>query len=195
VLGHGLSARIAMCLPHVRGLSRPPLLVCDSTICHSSDPEHTFFSYHRFHSISFTRAQGIPKYKIGFGRERRMGELGRDWLRGVGVTVPVTLVTVLLPCAPLPLASCTCACGQCGLWIRQWLSTPAGKCRPSENPPLCRRKEGGGVAWGPLLSYAVLCALCSLLAPSRLSLMYCCIILCPRCVGLRVSQTLCRRTP
>jgi hypothetical protein len=25
---------------------------------------------HRSHSISFTRAQGIPKYKIGFGREK-----------------------------------------------------------------------------------------------------------------------------
>jgi hypothetical protein len=40
-----------------------------------------FFLTHRSHSISFTRAQGIPTYKIGFGRER-MGELGRDWLRG-----------------------------------------------------------------------------------------------------------------
>ncbi len=27
-----------------------------------------FFLVHRFHSISFTRAQSIPKYKIGFGR-------------------------------------------------------------------------------------------------------------------------------
>ena len=25
-----------------------------------------YFLIHRFHSISFTRAQGIPKYKIGF---------------------------------------------------------------------------------------------------------------------------------
>jgi hypothetical protein len=35
-----------------------------------------FFLIHRFHSISFTRAQGIPKYKIGFGREKdgRVGE-------------------------------------------------------------------------------------------------------------------------
>ena len=34
------------------------------------------FIIHRFHSISFTRAQGIPKYKIGFGREKdgRVGE-------------------------------------------------------------------------------------------------------------------------
>ena len=29
-----------------------------------------FFLIHRSHSISFTRAQGIPKYKIGFGREK-----------------------------------------------------------------------------------------------------------------------------
>ncbi len=29
---------------------------------------HIFFLMHRSHSISFTRAQGIPKYKIGFGR-------------------------------------------------------------------------------------------------------------------------------
>ncbi len=35
-----------------------------------------FFLIHRFHSISFARAQGIPKYKIGFGREKdgRVGE-------------------------------------------------------------------------------------------------------------------------
>jgi hypothetical protein len=35
-----------------------------------------FFLIHRFHSISFTRAQGIPMYKIGFGREKdgRVGE-------------------------------------------------------------------------------------------------------------------------
>ncbi len=29
-----------------------------------------FFLIPRLHSISFTRAQGIPKYKIGFGREK-----------------------------------------------------------------------------------------------------------------------------
>ena len=28
---------------------------------------HFFFLIHRSHSISFTRAQGIPKYKIRFG--------------------------------------------------------------------------------------------------------------------------------
>ncbi len=33
-----------------------------------------FFLIHRSHSISFTRAQGIPKYKIGFGRKKD----GRD---------------------------------------------------------------------------------------------------------------------
>ena len=31
-----------------------------------------FFLIHRSHSISFTRAQGIPKYNIGFGR-------GKGW--------------------------------------------------------------------------------------------------------------------
>jgi hypothetical protein len=39
-------------------------------------PDTSFFLIHGFHSISFTRAQGIPKYKIGFGREKdgRVGE-------------------------------------------------------------------------------------------------------------------------
>ena len=36
-----------------------------------------FFPKHRSHSIRFTRAQGIPKYKIGFGREKD-GRVGRD---------------------------------------------------------------------------------------------------------------------
>jgi hypothetical protein len=40
-----------------------------------------FFLKHRSHSISFTRPQGIPKYKIGFGREKD-GRVGRDSLRG-----------------------------------------------------------------------------------------------------------------
>jgi hypothetical protein len=35
-----------------------------------------FFLIHRSHSISFTRAQGIPKYKIGFGREKDGRVLG-----------------------------------------------------------------------------------------------------------------------
>ncbi len=37
---------------------------------------HLFFSEKSFHSISFTRAQGIPKYKIGCGKEKdgRVGE-------------------------------------------------------------------------------------------------------------------------
>jgi hypothetical protein len=50
-----------------------------------------FFSLiHRCHSISFTRAQGIPKYKIGFGRGERWESWGQIGLRGVGVTVSVT---------------------------------------------------------------------------------------------------------
>ncbi len=38
-----------------------------------------FFLIHRFHSISFTRAQGIPEHKIGFGRGKgweSWGEIG-----------------------------------------------------------------------------------------------------------------------
>ena len=39
-----------------------------------------FFLIHRSHSKSFTRAQGIPKYTIGFGREKdgRVGERFSD---------------------------------------------------------------------------------------------------------------------
>ncbi len=36
------------------------------------DHLYTVFLIRRSHSISFTRAQGIPKYKIGFGR-------GKGW--------------------------------------------------------------------------------------------------------------------
>ena len=119
--------------------------VCDSTTCHSSDPEQT-------------------------------------------------LVTALVPSAPLPLASCTCACGQCGLWIRRWLSTPAGECRPSGNPPLWRRKEGGGVL--VVRSCHVLCFVRYAVSWRPLTSLSCtvCILLCPRCVGLRVSHALCCRT-
>ena len=84
--------------------------VCDSTTCHSSDPEQT-------------------------------------------------LVTALVPSAPLPLASCTCACGQCGLWIRRWLSTPAGEYRPSGNPPLWRRKDPAP-PWCPVV-VGVECSCCT----------------------------------
>jgi hypothetical protein len=38
---------------------------------------------HRSHSISFTRAQGIPKYKIGFGREKD-GRVGERLVEGGG---------------------------------------------------------------------------------------------------------------
>ena len=54
----------------------------------------------RFHSTSFTRAQGIPEYKAGLGRGERMGELG--YSRGhtcvrvpfvTGVVIPLWQVT------------------------------------------------------------------------------------------------------
>jgi hypothetical protein len=53
----------------------PPLPACTR---HSLRKRAPFFVFliHRFPSISFTRAQGIPKYKIGFGKEKdgRVGE-------------------------------------------------------------------------------------------------------------------------
>ena len=55
-----------------RGNSDMPVIKVSRT----SDSTFIFFLTHRFHSISFTRAQGIPKYKIGFGKEKdgRVGE-------------------------------------------------------------------------------------------------------------------------
>jgi hypothetical protein len=52
---------------------------CNRYLAHPSEQKHRergdfFFLFHWSHSISFTRAQGIPKCKIGFGRER-MGAL------------------------------------------------------------------------------------------------------------------------
>ncbi len=41
------------------------------------------FFLHTSHSISFTRAQGIPKYKIGFGREKD-GRVGERLVEGGG---------------------------------------------------------------------------------------------------------------
>ena len=43
----------------------------------------SFFLIHMSHSISFTRAQGIPKYKIGFGREKD-GKVGERLVEGGG---------------------------------------------------------------------------------------------------------------
>jgi hypothetical protein len=52
--------------------------------------------------MNLTRAQGIPKYKIGFGREgERMGELGKDWLRGGGLCANKHPTLLFHPC-PLP---------------------------------------------------------------------------------------------
>jgi hypothetical protein len=53
-----------------------------SVLCTASGICH-FFLIHRFHSISFTRAQGIPKYKIGFGREKD-GRVGERLVEGGG---------------------------------------------------------------------------------------------------------------
>ena len=73
-----------------------------------------FSLIHRFHSIRFTTAQGIPKYKIGFGREKdgRVGGLG-VWGAGA-VVVLVVVVCTSRACAPLPLPYISlhmiCAC-------------------------------------------------------------------------------------
>ncbi len=55
----------------------------EAGICEA--PNHSFFLLlkHRFHSISFTRAQGIPKYKIGFGRDKD-GRVGERLVEGGG---------------------------------------------------------------------------------------------------------------
>jgi hypothetical protein len=57
---------------------RPPLSVA-AQVLSLATRVLVFFLRHRSHSISFTRAQGIPRYKIGFGREKD-GRVGRDWL-------------------------------------------------------------------------------------------------------------------
>jgi hypothetical protein len=46
------------------------------------------FLAHRSHSISFTRAQGIPKYKLGFVREEGWESWECFVEEGGGVTVP-----------------------------------------------------------------------------------------------------------
>ncbi len=52
-----------------------PALVEDSKKIGACAAGATFSLTHRSHSISFTRAQGIPKYKIGFGE----GEGWESW--------------------------------------------------------------------------------------------------------------------
>jgi hypothetical protein len=51
----------------------PTCHACPSTRGLLSLHHCIFFLIHRSHSISFTRAQGIPKYKIGFGIVSKMG--------------------------------------------------------------------------------------------------------------------------
>ncbi len=60
-----------------------PLSPSPVTTFPSSSPSCSplLFLTRRSHSIRFTRAQGIPKYKIGFWEWERMGELGKDWSR------------------------------------------------------------------------------------------------------------------
>jgi hypothetical protein len=62
-----------------------------------------FFLIHRFHSISFTRAQGIPKYKIGFVLFVPYYCQSRLHLRSPGKGVPLRAGLVLRwSCLPVP---------------------------------------------------------------------------------------------
>jgi hypothetical protein len=89
-------------------------------------PFFPFFLIHRFHSISFTRAQGISKCKIGFGREQdgRVGERLVEW--GGGHGAPFEGAWGVAACwehrlRPPPHApSCMCVAGP-GVW-----SSPTG---------------------------------------------------------------------
>jgi hypothetical protein len=62
------------------------------------------FHMRRSHSISFTRAQGIPKYKTGFGKGKGVGERLVEGAWGGGTTsMCVQLGPVLAP------VCCLCA--------------------------------------------------------------------------------------
>jgi hypothetical protein len=53
------------------------------SICKTRPLSFFFFLIHRSHSISFTRAQGIPRYNIGIGREKD-GRVGERLVEGGG---------------------------------------------------------------------------------------------------------------
>jgi hypothetical protein len=95
-----------------------------------------FFLIHRLHSISFTRAQGIPKYKIGFGRGKdgRVGERLVEW-GGVGVTVPVTGCFRIGPQLTMTARWCVCGFTGCASWQRD------GGDRPGFPEPVLRIGE------------------------------------------------------
>ena len=71
-------------LPRAPPLHRPwcgaPRLGCP---CPPPPPPPLFFLVRRSHSMSFIRAQGVPKYKIGLGRGKD-GRVGEIWLNGGG---------------------------------------------------------------------------------------------------------------
>jgi hypothetical protein len=91
------------------------------------------FLVHRFHSISFTRAQGIPKHKIGFGREKdgRVGERLVEGGGGHGAFALTPCVLLMLaadraltthphhpPTQPVPLSPCSATQGAVGIHQR-----------------------------------------------------------------------------
>jgi hypothetical protein len=73
---------VAGWVPHSLALLRLPHPIsygCIST-------QGGFFLIHRSHSISFTRAQGIPKHKIGFARGKG-GRVGERLVEGFSLSI------------------------------------------------------------------------------------------------------------
>ncbi len=59
------TTRLGVC---VHSPNHTPCLFAMASVCVKGTGASHFSLIHRSHSVSFTRAQGIPKYKIGFGR-------------------------------------------------------------------------------------------------------------------------------
>jgi hypothetical protein len=97
-----------------------------------------FFLIHRSHSISFTRAQGIPKYKIGFGREKD-GKVGERLVEGGGALFP--------PCGMPLMVSVGVACLSALLWVAEsWQPIKATPAHVSHCRALWRDALAAGVA-------------------------------------------------
>jgi hypothetical protein len=81
----GPTTQSPACRPHACRPCPPPSPPPGSSTCPTGmGGVRVFFPLvRRSHSISFTRAQGIPKYTIGFGR-------GNGWVGRGGITGPVT---------------------------------------------------------------------------------------------------------
>jgi hypothetical protein len=78
----GLAKSLVRDLCNYKAQAIAKLTGCVHRTC-SLDIHNFVFLIHRFHSISFTRAQGIRKYKIGFGKEKD-GRVGEGLVEGGG---------------------------------------------------------------------------------------------------------------